>query len=155
MGPVAVPILVAATAISAYSAYEQAQASGDIAEAQTEAAEQSAAANEVEAADARRRALRQARQQRAQIQASGIAAGTTGSSVDIAAAGQVSAQAAESASGISGQLLSASNQSALTQIVTQAEARQNKFAAIGGFASQVRDFTLQTKGGKEAVAKFL
>lgn len=144
MGPAAIPIAVAATAVSGVSAIKQSQEAKKQGRAQREQAAQTEASNVSEAARQRRSALRRARANQAAISAAGIASGTTGSSADIAVSDAQAGQVADSASKASGELLAIGNMSAQNQVIAASQRRQQTFAAIGNFSSRIGGFALQT-----------
>lgn len=111
---------------------------------QVEQQEQVEAQNAAEQARARRDNVRKARMAQAQIEAEQEATNTGGSSAGIAVGQTLSNQAATASSGGFAQQKAIGNQSILNSSMAAAQQREQTFAAISGFATNIGSSVLSS-----------
>ena len=144
-------IVVGAIATVGSTVAQQRQAS-KAADAQRETAAQQRASNTAEAARSRRENLRRQRIQQAQIEASGAAQGTAGSSAPMAVANNLSQGVASSTAATGKQQTAINNQAQQQQVMADARARASTFAAIGSLGSTAFQLGAGTQAGQDFLA---
>lgn len=144
-------VVAVAAVVGAGAAVKSANAAGDAADQQKELSAQQQASNTAEAARSRRDNLRRQRIEQSEIAAQGAAQGTAGSSANLGVADNLAAGTAASTAATGQQVTNLNNQATVQSNIADAQARQQKFQAIGGIASSTFNMAAGTTAGQQTL----